>query len=74
MRAAPNGNLVTAIFRRRMRCKMFDILLAVAATQSEYGARQGGRALPEFSWSDGIRFVAGLMVLVLIYAGLSLAA
>lgn len=52
---------------------MFDIMLALAAAQSEYRARQGGHTLPEFSRSEGIRFGAGLLVLALVYAGLSLA-
>ncbi len=53
---------------------MFDILLAAAAAQSEFRARQSKGSLPDFSRSDGIRFVVGLIFLALVYAGLSLTA
>jgi hypothetical protein len=51
---------------------MVDIFLAAAAAHSPYDARQGGHPIPDFSRSDGFRFMAGLAALALVVAGLSL--
>jgi hypothetical protein len=51
---------------------MVEILLAVAAAQSEYKARQKGQVMPAFDRADRIRFGAGLVVLVVLFAAISL--
>jgi len=51
---------------------MVDILLAVAAAQSEYKARQCARVAPAFDRMDWVRIVFALALIGLIVASLSL--